>query len=80
MSKGHPLTARELEILSLVAAGETTSAIAEQLGISQATVKTHLTHVYRKTGARNRVQATRHYLDLHARHTADRAGAANRVT
>lgn len=61
--KGDPLTPRELEILALVAAGEPTAAIAQHLGISQNTVKGHLTHAYVKTGSRNRVQATRHYLD-----------------
>jgi DNA-binding CsgD family transcriptional regulator len=60
---GDPLTPRELEVLALVAAGEPTAAIAGRLGISENTVKGHLTHVYTKTGSRNRVQATRHYLD-----------------
>jgi DNA-binding CsgD family transcriptional regulator len=60
---GDPLTPRELEILALVAAGEPTAAIAQRLAISENTVKGHLTHAYKKTGARNRVQATRHYLD-----------------
>jgi DNA-binding CsgD family transcriptional regulator len=62
---GDPLTAREIEVLGLVAAGEPTAAIARRLAISENTVKGHLTHVYTKTGSRNRVQATRHYLDHH---------------
>ena len=62
---GDPLTPREREILALVAAGEPTSAIAVRLSISENTVKGHLTHVYAKTGSRNRVQATRYYLDHH---------------
>jgi DNA-binding CsgD family transcriptional regulator len=64
--KGDPLTAREIEVLALVAAGEPTAAIAALLAISENTVKGHLTHVYTKTGSRNRVQATRHYLDRYA--------------
>ena len=60
---GNPLTRRELEILALLADGMTTPQISERLGIRPATIKTHLTSVYRKTGAQNRVQAARHYLD-----------------
>jgi DNA-binding CsgD family transcriptional regulator len=64
--EGDPLTDRELQILSLVAAGDSTAAISQRLGVTEATVKTHLTNVYRKTGCRNRVQAARHYLDTYA--------------
>jgi DNA-binding CsgD family transcriptional regulator len=63
--KGDPLTPREQEILALLANGMSTPEIADKLGIRPATVKTHLTSVYRKTGAQNRVQAARHYLDHH---------------
>jgi DNA-binding CsgD family transcriptional regulator len=63
--QGDPLTPRELEILSLLAAGHSTPDIAEQLGITPGTIKTHLTSVYKKIGAKNRVQAARHYLDHH---------------
>jgi DNA-binding CsgD family transcriptional regulator len=62
-SDGERLTAREHEILALVAAGNTSADIAAQLGIAPATVKTHLTSVYKKIGAKNRVQAARYYLD-----------------
>jgi two-component system, NarL family, response regulator DesR len=61
--KGEPLTPRELEVLALLAAGNTTADIARQLGITPGTVKTHLTSVYKKVGAGNRVQAARYYLD-----------------
>lgn len=60
---GDPLTDREVQILSLVAAGEPTPAISVRLGIAENTIKTHLTSVYKKTGSINRVQAARHYLD-----------------
>jgi DNA-binding CsgD family transcriptional regulator len=61
-ASGSP-TRRELEILALLAAGNSTPDIAAQLGISPGTVKTHLTSVYKKIGAKNRVQAARYYLD-----------------
>jgi two-component system, NarL family, nitrate/nitrite response regulator NarL len=57
-----PLTAREREILGFVARGDSSPAIARQLGIAENTIKAHLANIYRKTGARNRVQATRFYL------------------
>jgi DNA-binding CsgD family transcriptional regulator len=63
--KGDPLTPREQEILALVAAGNSTPDIAARLGITSGTVKAHLTSVYRKIGAKNRVQAARHHLDHH---------------
>jgi DNA-binding CsgD family transcriptional regulator len=66
--KGDPLTDREIQILSLVAAGEPTPAISRRLGIADNTVKSHLTNIYAKTGSRNRVQAARHYLQ---RYTID---------
>jgi DNA repair ATPase RecN len=49
--------------LALVAAGERTPDIGQQLGIAQNTVKSHLSKVYEKTGSRNRVDAVRYYLD-----------------
>lgn len=50
------LTTRELEVLELVADGETDREIAEQLFISIATVRSHLDRIRDKTGARRRVQ------------------------
>jgi DNA-binding CsgD family transcriptional regulator len=64
------LTNRELEVLALVAAGETTPAISERLGVVENTIKSHLTSVYKKTGSANRVQAVRHYLDHYARESS----------
>jgi DNA-binding CsgD family transcriptional regulator len=66
----QPLTGRQHQILALLAAGNTTPDIAAQLGIAPGTVKTHLTSVYKKIGARNRVQAARYYLDHHGPPTA----------
>ncbi len=51
------LSTRELEVLRLVAVGLPDKQVAEQLGISQKTVRNHLTRVYGKLGAGNRVEA-----------------------
>jgi LuxR family transcriptional regulator, maltose regulon positive regulatory protein len=52
------LTARETEVLGLLAAGHTNSEIAAQLVLSVYTVERHLQNAYRKIGARNRADAT----------------------
>jgi DNA-binding NarL/FixJ family response regulator len=51
------LTERELEVLRLVAAGTTNREAAKRLFISEATVKTHLLHLYAKLGVRDRAAA-----------------------
>ncbi|MFB6669039.1 response regulator [Streptomyces parvus] len=51
------LSAREREVLVLVARGTTNREIAAELFISEATVKTHLTHVFAKLGAKDRAAA-----------------------
>jgi predicted ATPase/DNA-binding CsgD family transcriptional regulator len=53
------LTAREVEVLRLVAEGLTDAQVAEQLVISLRTVSTHLTSIYNKLGVSSRVAATR---------------------
>jgi DNA-binding NarL/FixJ family response regulator len=52
-----PLSSRELEVLRLVAAGSTNREAAQKLFISEATVKTHLLHVYAKLEVRDRASA-----------------------
>ena len=51
------LTAREVEVLSLLPTGATALAIAGVLFLTEATVKTHLAAIYRKMNAANRAQA-----------------------
>jgi LuxR family transcriptional regulator, regulator of acetate metabolism len=55
------LTRRELEVLSMVAEGETNASIARRLIVSEDTVKTHVKHIFRKLGVHNRSQAVSHY-------------------
>jgi len=52
------LTQRELEVLTLVAAGESNAQIARALGLSIHTVERHVANLYRKIGARGRADAT----------------------
>ena len=53
----HNLTARELVILSKLSSGTENKEIAQHLYITQATVKTHLSSIYRKLKVDNRTQA-----------------------
>jgi DNA-binding NarL/FixJ family response regulator len=57
------LTARELEIVHLVARGYTNAQIAERLWVTKWTVKFHLVNAYRKLGVSNRTQAARYLFD-----------------
>ncbi|AZA12511.1 LuxR C-terminal-related transcriptional regulator [Corynebacterium choanae] len=51
------LTPRELEVLTLVAAGSSNRDIGKMLFLSEATVKSHLVHIYDKLGVRSRTSA-----------------------
>jgi DNA-binding NarL/FixJ family response regulator len=53
------LTAREVEVLRLVAQGLTDVQVAEQLVVSPRTITTHLTSIYNKLGVSSRAAATR---------------------
>lgn len=54
----HGLTARELDVLRLVAAGKSNRAIAADLVISDHTVRRHLQNIFRKLGVSSRAAAT----------------------
>jgi NarL family two-component system response regulator LiaR len=54
---GDQLTAREREVLALIAAGRSNKRIALELGIAEKTVKTHVGHVLAKLGVADRTQA-----------------------
>lgn len=56
-SPSHDLTEREREVLRLVTTGLANKQIARRLGISEKTVKGHLTHVFQAIGVTDRTQA-----------------------
>ena len=60
----EPLTAREVEVLDLLAAGMSNEEIAASLFVSLNTVKTHLKNVYGKLGVASRTQAAVRSLEL----------------
>lgn len=56
------LTPRELDVLRLMATGDTNARIARRLVISEGTVKSHVKHILRKLGAANRAEAVCRWL------------------
>ena len=56
------LTTRERQVLALMAEGATNLRIAEKLGISSGTAKSHVAHILRKLNAENRADAVGRYL------------------
>jgi DNA-binding NarL/FixJ family response regulator len=59
LAANEDLTAREREILTLVAEGLTNATIGKQLWVTEQTVKFHLSNIYRKLGVSNRTEASR---------------------
>ena len=55
--EGKKLSARETEILQLIAKGISNNEAAQLLSLSKATIRTHLEHIYRKLEVTNRVEA-----------------------
>jgi DNA-binding NarL/FixJ family response regulator len=56
--RAHGLTARELEVLRLVAAGKTNKAIAKELFLSEKTVDRHVSNIFTKVNVPTRAAAT----------------------
>lgn len=63
-SSEYDLTDREQEILNLVAKGDNYTDIAEHLGISFNTVKTHMKNIFRKLEVKSKVQAIRKFSSM----------------
>jgi DNA-binding NarL/FixJ family response regulator len=64
------LTGREKEVLGMVGDGLPNKAIARKLGITERTVKAHLTNIYQRLGVTDRTQAAL-WAHRHAQHAAD---------
>jgi ATP/maltotriose-dependent transcriptional regulator MalT len=62
--KAHraPLTARETEVINLVATGLSNKETAQALYVAEATIKVHLRHIYEKLGVRGRTEAVAKWL------------------
>jgi DNA-binding CsgD family transcriptional regulator len=76
-SPGSALTRREIDVLRLMAAGETNAGIAARLIISEGTVKSHVKHILRKLAAANRAEAVCRYLRMEATNATERWEMSN---
>jgi DNA-binding NarL/FixJ family response regulator len=61
-ARGRALSAREAEIMSLIAAGRTNGEIAAQLFLAEKTVKNHVNRIYSKLGVASRDAAISRWL------------------
>ena len=57
------LTEREVEVLRLIAQGNSNREVGNELFIAEGTVRRHVSNIYEKIGATNRADATRYALD-----------------
>jgi DNA-binding CsgD family transcriptional regulator len=73
----NPLTAREAEILDLIAQGLTSKQIARRLGISPYTVNTHRDNLRRKLGVHNGAQLACYHTHLSQARTAAQAATVH---
>lgn len=64
------LTRRELDVMQLMADGETNASIAAALFVSEGTVKSHVKHILRKLRAKNRAEAVSRFATLTRRETS----------
>ena len=62
-TRPNPLTARQRDILAVMAQGLPSTAIAAQLRLTKGTVDNYISTIIRKTGTRNRLEAVRHAED-----------------
>ncbi|TMG16775.1 MAG: response regulator transcription factor, partial [Chloroflexi bacterium] len=60
----EPLTERETEILQSVVEGKGNKAIANRLGLSEGTIKSHLRNIYRKLRVQTRAEAAAQAVQL----------------
>ena len=78
LAKGVRLSSRETTILTRLLEGEANKAIARHIGVTEATVKTHVKTILRKVGAKNRTQAALWaYENMQGRGSLAPNGAAN---
>ena len=71
------LTRREIDVLRLMATGETNAGIAARLIISEGTVKSHVKHLLRKLGAANRAEAVCRYFRMESGNATGRSQMSN---
>ncbi|NMN00996.1 DNA-binding response regulator [Bifidobacterium sp. DSM 109958] len=71
---GEGLTAKEIEVMDRCIQGYTAREVAQQLGLTESTVKTHIRHAIAKLGVRNKLQAVQRWTALRGARPADGAG------
>jgi DNA-binding NarL/FixJ family response regulator len=62
------LTVQQRKVLSLLASGQTNLELAAQLEVTESTIRTHLSEIYRRLGVKSRTQATVLYLQWASQH------------